>query len=379
MSGTLVSSSATDVAQVIAEVNRLRADLGDRESFREQDFLDDLAERLEGSPALSSRPVVRAFIEDIRGFAADPSLTRTKTLVNGGEDNSIFGLFDASYFPSLSLEYLRYRTLPTDEHLAARYASPTMPVVIEAMSEGFSSRTVVALFPENQIDGRQEPDDLIFYFIDKFVERHLRLTRVLIDELMAPGLFARLREADEATLELVSSWWVRLHEFHHRQGDMPIPQYLPAKSSKPLAGLEELRTDVSSMLACLRDEELPRGMAEMTYEYILAERLLRYAVEGIPRPNYDAVASQLLFNFLREKQAVSIVDGRIHLSDDLPCALEDFLETIAGIERSVHEHGVDEARAGLLDLANRYTDYDESVNNYRHIPFFAEAKTRLGV
>lgn len=371
--------AADDTAQVIAEVNRLRSDLGPRDTFRKPEFLEELVGRLTASPVLAGQAVVQAFAEDARGFAEQPRLTRTKRMINAGTDATIFGLFDASYFPSLSLDYLRYRTLPTDARLASRYASPTMPVVIEQMSAGFESRVVVALFPENYVDGEQNPDDLIFYFIDKFVERHERLTRLLVDHVMAEDAFALIRAASTEDVERASSWWVRLHEYHHRQGDMPIPEYLSVKSSKPVAGVEELRTDISSMLVCLNDTELDADGAALTYEYMLAERLLRYAVEGIPRPNYDAVASQVLFTYLREAGGIHLRGGRIHLDPDLPAVLAAFLADVHAIEAHIHTETPQQVKQRLMAFTRRYTDYDEENRDYRHIPFFAEVKERLGI
>lgn len=374
------ATAAFDADRVVEEVNRLRGRVHERrESFREPGFLSDLADQLTASPELAARPVVRALVDDLREFTPGVRLSRTKALVNASAENTIFGLFDASYFPSLSLEFLTYRTLHTDSRLAERYPSPTMPVVIERKSAGFASRTVVALFPENHLDGSQQAEDLVFYFIDKFVERHLRITRTLLDEIVDPEAFALVRVADETALEAASAWWVHLHEYHHRQGDMPIPEYLSAKKSKALAGLEELRTDVSSMLACLDDDRLDPRMAALAYQFVLAERLLRYSVEGKSRPNYDAVASQMLFTYLTEAGGIAVIDGRIHLRPELPDVLRAFLKEITDTERLVHEHPVDHVKAELLSLANRYTDFDAEAGDYRHIPFFADAKRRLGL
>lgn len=368
-----------NLTEVIDEINRIRGTLGPRETFRKPDFLHRLADRLMGSPVLRSQPAVRAFAEDARTFDDDPRLSRTKLHINGEVDNHVFSLFDASYFPALSLDYLTYRKLPADEHLTRRYASNTMPVTIERMTAGFESRVVVALFPENHLDGSQNPDDLIFYFIDKFVERHLRLTRRLVSAVMAEGSFPLVLAAGPAEVERASSWWVRLHEYHHRQGDMPIPDFLPIKRLKPLAGLEELRVDVSSMLACLRDDALPARDALLAYEYILSERLLRYSVEGIPRPNYDAVASQVLFNYLIEADGIRLRDGVIHLDPGLPGVLAAFLAEIETIERRIHSESAERVQRRLLDFANRYADFDETTKDYRHIAYFAEIKQRLGV
>ncbi|MFI6686440.1 DUF6421 family protein [Streptomyces sp. NPDC050485] len=363
---------------IIDAVNALRGSVR-RDEVRDDVFLKRLSHELITSPVLRKVPAVQAFADDALAFAGDPRLLRTKAHINTRADNHIFSLFDASYFPTLSLEFLTYRTPPTDERLDARYPSPTMPVTIERMSKGFEARPVVALFPENHIDGRQERGDLVFYFIDKFVERHLRLTRLLAKNVMAQGSFPLVEAAGPEEVEQASAWWVRLHEYHHRQGDMPIPDFLPVKKLKPLAGLEELRVDVSAMLACLHDSALPERGARLTYEYVLSERLLRYAVEGIPRPNYDAVASQLLFNYLIAAEGIWLKDGLIHLSPGLPAVLAEFLGEIQAIERHIHSESAEQVRDRLLRFTNRYTDYDEEAKDYRHIPFFAEAKRKLGV
>ncbi|MEU0522933.1 DUF6421 family protein [Streptomyces niveus] len=373
---------SNEIKVVIEEVNEIRQRLGkakDGTDVRSPEFLGTLLTELESSEHLREQPIVRAFMGDLRTYGEQPRLLGTKNHINTERDNHLFSFFDASYFPRLSLDYLTYETLPANPHLAARYASNTMPVNITASSDGFQSRVVVALFPENHIDGRQDPDDLIFYFINKFVERHNLITRKMIDEVMAPGSFPLIQGADDDRVEGASAWWVRLHEFHHRQGDMPIPDYLDAKKLKPLAGLEELRVDVSSMLVCLNDGELPADEARSAYEYILAERLLRYAVEGIPRPNYDAVASQLLFNYLSHNNGIALRGERIHLTPELPAVLAGFLGEIQRIERRIRTESVADVRAGLLEFTNAYTDYDEAAKDYRHIPFFAEVKERLQV
>lgn len=368
-----------DLSPVFTEVDEIRQQLGERSSYREADALAALARRIEAAPALRRQPIAQAFVEDIRAYEPGRRLAATKAHINARRDSHIFSLFDASYFPRLSLDYLSYEELPADPHLAQRYASNTAPVKITGRSKGFGSRVVVALFPENHLDGIQQPDDLIFYFIDKFVERHNRITRKMIDAVMAEGSFPRIQGAPDTVIEQASSWWVRLHEYHHRQGDMPIPEFLDAKKYKPLAGLEELRVDVSGMLALLGDEELPREEAYTAYEYILAERLLRYAVEGIPRPNYDAVASQLLFGYLERHGGIRVRGDFIELRPTVATVLAEFLAEIQRIEHHIHTEPVEAVRKRLLELTNAYTDYDPVARDYRYVPFFADVKQKLGV
>ena len=368
-----------NMAPVFAAINEIRKNLPDRSGYRDPAFLTALADQLESSAALYDLPTVTALASDLRAYTPGARLTRTKAHINGPVDTHVFSLFDASYFPKLSLDYLTYDLLPTDPHLAVRYASNTLPVNVTGSTEGFQSRVVVALFPENHIDGVQYPDDMIFYFVNKFMERHNRITRTMIDEVMEPGSFPQIQGAPDDEIQTVSAWWVQLHEFHHRQGDMPIPQYLWAKKAKPLAGLEELRVDVSSMLACVHDSLLPREQSAATFEFILAERLLRYAVEGIPRPNYDAVASQLLFRYLDAHDGIRLTGRRIRLSPDIATVLATFLDEIKSIEARIHEHPVEDVRAALLAFTNQYTDFDEEIGDYRHIPYFAEVKAALKV
>ncbi|MCT2589964.1 DUF6421 family protein [Streptomyces sp. N2-109] len=368
-----------EMSSVFAEVDALRKGLPERASYRSEETLKELARQIEGTRHLSRQPAAQAFLEDIRSFTPGERLRATKEHINSRRDNHLFSLFDASYFPKLSLDYLTYEELPADAHLAERYASNTAPVRITGRSAGFHSRVVVALFPENHLDGLQDPDDLIFYFIDKFVERHNRITRGMIDAVMAEGSFPLIQGAPDATVEQASSWWVRLHEYHHRQGDMPIPDFLDAKKYKPLAGLEELRVDVSAMLALLGDEKLPREEALTAYEYILSERLLRYAVEGIPRPNYDAVASQLLFGYLEQHEGIRVKDSVIQLSPEIPEVLARFLAEIHAIEAHIREEPVAAVRKRLLALTDKYTDYDPVARDYRYVPFFAEVKKKLGI
>ncbi|WP_328899948.1 DUF6421 family protein [Streptomyces sp. NBC_00441] len=371
--------AVTSTQEIVSEINAIRASLPPRGDWRTKDSREWIAAELEGSPILASQPAVQALVADLRDFTPGSRMERTKRLLNEGQEGLILSLFDASYFPKLSLDVAKYRVLATDGVLCEKYSSPTAPVALAEHSKGFESRVVVALFPENHLDGIQTPTDRIFYFIDKFVERHQRVTQKMIKEVMEEGAFPRLGNAASVDIERASSWWVHLHEYHHRQGYMPIPDYLEAKSSKPLAGLEELRTDVSSMLVCLNDGDLPVDDAALAYEYILAERLLRYSVEGIPRPNYDAVASQLLFTYLIQFGGIALKDGKISLGTSLPGILSNFLGEIESIESVIARDSVDHVKDLLLDFTNRYTEFDSNLGDYKHIPYFAEVKARLGI
>ncbi len=367
------------LAEVIAECEQLREELPPRARFTDADFVHDLAGRLKQTKTLSRQTVTQCFIADAEKFEPGQPLQQTKRHINEATDTHLFSLFNASYFPALSLDYLVYDPLPINETLAEAFPGPTTPVTLRRRSRGFASRIVVALFPENHIDGVQRSEDRIFYFIDKFIERYRRITCTLLREIVADDALPLVRNATDAQAERAATYWVCLHEYHHRHGDMPLPEFLPTKSLKPLAGLEELRADVSGMLACLSHPGLPADEAAMAYEFILAERLLRYSVEGAKRPNYDGVASQVLFNYLRAKDGIRLQDGIIHLRPRLPEVLAEILGHIHEIEGHIATESPEAVQRRLLEFANSYAVVDEESHDYRHIPYFEQVKDRLGV
>ena len=199
----------------------------------------------------------------------------------------------------------------------------------------------------------------------------------MITSIVADGLFQELSYATYSEIEQASVYWVWLHEYYHRQGFLPIPKYLGIKSLKPLAGLEEMRVDVCSIITCLEDKDLARNQAEFVSKFILAERLLRYAVEGIPKPDYDAIASQLLFNFLQQHGGLVIHDMKIHFTDKLHLVLKKLLQKIDEIESGIHEKTEKEVQKDLLNFTKAYTNFNEKEQDFHHICYFKKIKKLL--
>ena len=364
---------------LVAETNHLRTSLGPRERFTDPAYLQELAAGIARSRALARLEIGQCVIEDLQAFGDVGRMANTKAHINEARSPYVFSLFNASYFPTLNLDLLAYRRLDIHDELSAKFPSNTCPIVLEHNSAGFDARVVVALFPENHIDNLQEHDDRIFYFIDKFVERHERITRKMIRHVVRPGDMPLIAHASQADIERAASHWVWLHEYHHRQGHLPLPKWLSLKSLKPLAGLEELRVDLSGLLVCLHDKRLPVELAQMTYQFILSERLLRYPVEGSQKPNYDAVASQVLFQYLTRHGGLAVEKGVIALQPELPAVLAAFLAEVTAIERTIAERTPQQVQQALLDFVHTYVTLDPVTRDYRHDPFFWQIKQTLGV
>lgn len=366
--------------QVIKETNSIRAMYL---STRQYDggFLQQLTQTLGQAKYLAKQKTVQCFVEDLQTIVATQKivLANTKKYINSLNDNLIFSVFNASYFPELSIESCFYDRLDVCPVIKRKYTTNVIPVNIKQASLGFHSRPVVALFPENHIDKIQLPDDRIFYFIDKFVARFYKITHKMLSTVVANKSLQKLTQANYQQIEAAAIQWVWLHEYYHRQGWLPIPKYLAIKSLKPLAGLEELRVDLCSIFVCLHDADLPRQHAEFVCQFIIAERLLRYAVEGIPNPNYDAIASQLLFNFLRQHGGLIIKNMQIQLTSKLFVVLEQLLQAIHDIESKIQTSSAHEVQQALLEFTKQYTNFNTMDQAFHHIEYFKYVKTKLNV
>jgi hypothetical protein len=308
---------------------------------------------------------------------ARPGESKVKQLINAMETPRLYGLFNVPYFPTLGLDGLHYEALPLPEYPGLDFASPVVPVRVLAATPGFRDRTVVALFPENHLDGIQTANDRIFYFINQFVVRHLRRTRPIIKAFTEPGLFDRVVAMDEQAVAEASVHWVWLHERFHREGPAPLPEYLDIKSCRPLAGLEECRVDMEAICRIHDTSAIPRDKVEAICLFILSERLLRYSVEGIPNPNYDAIGSQVLVNFLKKHGSLWVRGGRLGLAADYIDGLRAFVTRVREIESGVESRTREEVKQDLLAFVNTHMNIPYASRSYQHDEFFLTIQREL--
>lgn len=354
-----------------------------RESMLGKDLADTnnlatVANYISENPTLNNTPALQAFVKDIKTPKKIKRLKHVKTHINKQVDNLVFSAFNAPYFKDLSLDAFYYHPLPVPQSLCDKLQSPVLPVKIIKATQGFYSKPVVALFPENHIDNVQLAEDKIFYFIDKFVERFYRVTKPLLAIVNKEQLIT-VRTATEKDIERASVYWVCLHEYFHRQGHLPIPDSLDIKSTRALAGLEELRVDILSILYCIDNPEFietPKFIAE----FILTERLLRYSVEGIPTPNYDAIASQVLFSYLLKNGGINIDDKHIiTLQPKIFSILREFHNEIDAIEATISSTSKPEVKKRLLNFVNTQLEHDGKNNQYVHNSYFSWVKAHFNV
>ncbi|MBJ9753009.1 hypothetical protein I5681_21135 [Burkholderia cepacia] len=224
----------------------------------------------------------------------------------------ILGFFDVPYNADAFLEAAAIAPVPIPPSvLAIAPDGNALPVQIRMCTDGFLNPLAVAVFGENFIDADLRAYHKAYYFIDKFVERFKRHTRPAIEANWSPTAFPDLLAADDELLTQASAIWVHLHEYHHRTGFLPIPEYLDAKSTRNGAGAEELRVDILSILALFRlrsDDRVLRA----SIQYILAERLIRYPLQAPPLDNYDARSSVALFHYLSRHGVIAQRGGSLY-------------------------------------------------------------------
>lgn len=157
---------------------------------------------------------------------------------------------------------------------------------------------------------------------------------------------------------------------------MPVPKYLRYKSTRALAGLEELRADMSTIEFCRSDRcPIPPAKAERLASFILAERLLRYAVEGLVRPNYDAVASPVLFSYCLSEGAVKLHDKlMMSWSDDIFDVVIAFKHRIHEIEQGINYLMPEQVAANLVEFMECCKP---AGSLFEHSAYFGQVKAWL--
>jgi anti-sigma regulatory factor (Ser/Thr protein kinase) len=319
----------------------------------------------------------QAMLKDVDPASAQGRGEENKSLINSARFDEFYGLFDAKYFPSLALDGVQFKRIPLPHYDGLDFDSPVVPVNTVACTAGFESPVVVALFPENHLNGHQETQDSIFYFIDKFVSRHLRRTRPILDHFVHADTLQLVHTLAREGLEDSCVHWVWLHEHFHRVGPAPVPEYLQMKSYRPHAGLEECRVDMLAICAINDCEAIPSEKVAVMTEFILAERLLRYSVEGIPTPNYDAIGSQVLVNYLRREGHLVIDNGKLRLLPTHLDGVRSFVERIHSIEAGVASAPVADVQARLLEFVNAHMNIPYGSKLYQHDPFFLGVRDAL--
>jgi hypothetical protein len=295
----------------------------------------------------SEHPSVRKLQQGLK--SKDFDVVRTEAESNS--TNLILSRFNAPYNPTLNLDGIWFEHIPVEPEIRRKFPSNARPITVLECTDGFKAQMAVALFPENFESSLPASSKApVFYFTNKFADRFERITRPFLTSgcVDTEPFSAIVSISREQVLELASAWVV-MHEHFHARRALPLRVSLAAKSSRSSAALEELRVDLLSILAARSDvARWNASFGKKLFQFILAERQLRYPLEAHPNDDYHARSSILFACLLRRRGALSWTDGKLRFTERP--IMEDLLSIsseISELEQSIRSEPIDLQKRAL--------------------------------
>lgn len=201
---------------------------------------------------------------------------------------------------------------------AERYDNPPfVPVTLVDYTAGYDSECAV-LFPETVAVAERPVNTFGAIFCDREAVR-LRRTVTAAAPVLSLNLppDAQALIASQEVCEHAFALWDLIHDRAHGRGDMPFDPFL-IRQRNPfwMYALEELRCDLTAYAEAV---ELERGgfrFARNVQYAMLLDRMIRFPITGERVRNYDGLAGQLLFAFLRERGDVRVTGTRLTIDWD---------------------------------------------------------------
>jgi hypothetical protein len=292
---------------------------------------------------------------------------RKENILYSENPHFLFTRFISSYDTPLGLEYFFFK--PLEDHFSVRrsYFSTASPVSLVSNSARLANKRIMALFPETWSEYlRGDMSEMpVYYFMNRFLDRYLHRTKPIIAHEVDGPIFVALLEATSQELKVCANLWVSLHEYFHRNCALPLPHYLGHKASKDAGAFEELRADLNAICELPKIKSIPAGFLEKARSYILAERLFHYASNYNPNDDYDAVASQILFESLRVKQALYVVGDRVCVNETVWSVIEEMKNQFNAIEMSARKLSVEDANRLFAQTSQQLGRFIPSEKKYQ--------------
>ncbi|MFJ7732549.1 DUF6421 family protein [Lysinibacillus sp. NPDC097231] len=363
---------------IISITGQIRDNLKSNVKPKEDDVFNLISEikQLEG---IVSKDLIRAFTEETISFLIEgnePDYSKTREYINtvDTEISFIAGMFNSPYNPLFGFECILYKKHEVNSSITSHYpSSVVLPVTVLGCTDGFKETMNVSLFPEFFVASAPiKNEHKVFYFTNRFEKRNHLITKPILNQLTTASTFKVLKSASDEEIQEACIAWVYLHEYHHRTGVLPIPEYLNIKGSRAAASLEELRVDLHSIIACIDlyiNKKLEKGL--LFAELIFAERLLRYPIQIDPHINFDSRASQFFYSFLNDV-GTKVFDGtEIHIDViELREELEKIVNYIDMFERQISRLETAEAKKQIDNLSKSLGGFSVETNKYERLPLY---------
>ncbi|MEM7474884.1 MAG: DUF6421 family protein [Planctomycetota bacterium] len=246
---------------------------------------------------------------------------------------------DGAYFEGLLM-----RQRQTALELTGEYESTAWSGTVESCTKSLDNPELLGVFAEHLAERKQEqqyhPEARAYYLVDRFAARFRRFTQPVLNRRVTSSSFPNLRQwmrsAGEAEIMDAGSVWLHIHEWGHDSGLLPYHDNRVVKRKWPNSGFEELRVDLLAIVELLSKKS---PLARVYAEYILADRLLAYAIVDLHNNrheiSFDTVGSQILVLHLIQRQALLLDGGRLRLLDNWGDAIRDISAEFEELEQQV--------------------------------------------
>ncbi len=266
-----------------------------------EDMRDWLNAGLETEPQV---PHLAANFEDVAEGQQDIIFTVTSTV---------------NYSPDHRLEivlYERREGAPAQE-LRRIYDVPLLQIVtmIDGSSGFGPASNCIVEFTECLAGPKGRPDTFAIFFTSKNALRGKRITQALMEQVIAPKTFTRLRHATLDELNLAIPCKTVFHEWYHRQGVMPLQYFHSLLDTVAGGAFEEARVETGGALRLFELAQTSHPYAEI-YElaamFIIIDRTLRYPYAHHPNENCDALSGQYILAQLIQKGCAHFDAAQLH-------------------------------------------------------------------
>lgn len=303
-----------------------------------------------------------------------------RTAREGTEDVLFTVTTTLNYSDNFSLELVWFRHQDGPAAAALRQHYPNQHLIIGnilAATTGFGTNSnSYVTFTSCLAGGQTYADSMAVFFISKNAIRGKIMLQPLMERIFAASVFPALRTATLEQLYQIVACMVILHEYEHTQGILPLVDFRFLFTTFISGGLEEARVDLNGAYALYlhaRQGGPYASIYRMTAQYILSERLLRYAYCAHPSTNGDSICGQYFLGQFLAKGLLTFEGGRLDIVEETEIihGLKAILDEIRQLQLRILPASLDKAQQMIQEHVCTYSNTLNDANTMDHAVFYA--------
>lgn len=226
-----------------------------------------------------------------------------------------------------------------------------VPSHLVDFTDGYDSECAV-LFPETVSVTGPSTNNFGIIFCDREGQRYSRYVAKaceLTNLSLPPQLECFLGSPD--LIQNTFALWDLIHDKAHSMGELPFDPFMIRKKCPYwMYALEELRVDLVSFCDAVQIARVLPIAAYVCYA-VLFDRIFRFATAGSRVRNYDALAGQILFCFLRKRGVLVWQSNTFGVRwSELPAAVAELRDEL----NAVYREGVNISRLAFWIAAHDF-------------------------